>query len=177
MTVTFPHIIWTKFLIPSFISYSSTLSMLNVNIFLIYLKPDYNFLRTAGRTCNYVKPIKNTKQNKKGMAASTRDLLIAIGNEQYSKATVSFETYGIVCTSNGLLATVYVKWLISDGNFHSIEIIISSSCMRCHMKAYSNLRIMVKSFRKLDEDWLSHQRIVSIIFSMLKLLLQAILSY
>ena len=79
-----------------------------------------------------MKPIKNTKQNKKGMAASTRDLLIAIGNEQYSKATVSFETYGIAYTLNGLLATVicemvYFRRLFSLNRNNNIIIMYEMS--------------------------------------------------
>ena len=44
------------------------------------------------------------------------------------------------------------------------------------MKAYEILSTVMKIVWKSDENWLSNQRIASKIFSMLKLLLQAITS-
>ena len=46
--------------------------------------------------------------------------------------------------------------------------------MRCLMNAYDNLRLMMKTVLRSNENFSSYQRIASEIFSTLKLLLQAI---
>ena len=92
------------------------------------------------------------------------DLLFAGG----CKKPTAFATCDIPCTCNGLLATVYLKWLTCDANFFK-----QSAHMRYHMTVYEVLNSMVKSAGKSYENWLRYEMIASKIFSMLKLLLQA----
>ena len=66
------------------------------------------------------------------------------------------------CSCNGLLAINYLQW--------QLEIIVASCCMTYHWKAYEILRISV--FGNL----IRYKRIRNEIFSMLKLLLQAMAS-
>ena len=72
------------------------------------------------------------------------------------------------CICNGLLAIIYLRW--------QLEIIVALCCMSYHWKAYEALRITVKPVWKAHENGLRYRRIASKIFSMLKLLLQAIAS-
>ena len=71
-------------------------------------------------------------------------------------------------TCNDLLATVYLQWFTCDANFHSIEMIIASSHMRYHRKAYENPRLIVKPVLKSNWNWPKYQRIAIKIFSSLR---------
>ena len=93
--------------------------------------------------------------------------------EQFLEATTALATSDMPCTCNGLLATFYLQHCTCNGNFHLIEIIVASSCIRNQMKAYENLSSMMKTIWK---DCPNYQGIASKIFSMLKLRLQTIAS-
>ena len=73
-------------------------------------------------------------------------------------------------TCNDLLVTVYLQWFTCNAYFHWIEILIT------YETSSENPKLMVKNVWKWNENWLRYNRIASNIFSMLKLLLQAIAS-
>ena len=79
------------------------------------------------------------------MAIFAFDLLIAGIGKQFLEATAAFTTCGIPCTHNGLLAKVYLKRFTCNANCYAIEMITASAHMRCHMKPYESLRLMVKT--------------------------------
>ena len=108
--------------------------------------------------------------------ASKWHFLLAIcslqGVASISKATA---TCGIMIKN--VLAMVHLQQFTSNSLLamailYLIEIRVTSSHLRCLIKAYENLRKIVKTF----ENWLRYHMIASEIFSMLKLLLQAIAS-
>ena len=69
------------------------------------------------------------------------NLLIAgysVPGRHYSSCNVCHVINLQWSTCNSLLAIVYLRWQV-------IEIILTSSLMRCHMKAYENLRLMMNT--------------------------------
>ena len=98
-----------------------------------------------------------------------------------------FAQYIVSCTgfisnynSCDIWHTLYLQWYVCNGLFAmnylrwQLDIIVASCCMSYHWKAYEIWRITMKTIWKSDENWLGNHR--SKIFSMLKLLLQAIAS-
>ena len=54
-------------------------------------------------------------------------------------------TCGILGTHNGIVATDYLQHSNRNGSFHLIDMIITRLHMSYHMKAYENLRRIVKT--------------------------------
>ena len=74
------------------------------------------------------------------------DLPIARCYKQLLEGTTALAMSGRTLTCNGIVATGYLQWFTCDASFHSIDIMIASSHMDIHMKAYEILR---KPFEKL----------------------------
>ena len=92
----------------------------------------------------------------------TCDLLTTEYDEQLLEAIITLAKYGIHCSCDGLLAMNYLRW--------QLEIIVASCCMGYHWKASKILRITVFG-NLMWYKWIRNK-----IFSMLKLLLQAMAS-
>ena len=72
------------------------------------------------------------------------DLPIARCYKQFLEGTTAFARSGRTFTCNGIVATDYMQLFTCDASFYSIQIMITSSHMDIHMKAYELLRITVK---------------------------------
>ena len=102
------------------------------------------------------------------MAPFACDIAHCRGLQIDLEATTAFPTFGIPCNRN--VSIVCLQWFTCNANFYPIE---HATLL---MKAYGILSTMVKIARKLIENWPRYLRIASKIFSMLKLLFQAIAS-